>query len=216
MSGPNRNPKKTNQRRDLTVEKIVEGALEVLKSSDPSALTMRRVAQECGVSAMAIYHHVEDKNQLATLAVDSLFLTATQAPRSGGNWRERCVDLWVAIRAKLIETPGAGMIFVRQAIVGPGTATATEQMFRLLQEGGLSGRAIAEANDALTMLLIGSIANDLTRPAQIREQLGKQLAPEDTPILRENMQTYATRDGSERYKLAIGWILDGVLQAETQ
>lgn len=196
------------------MKKIIEGALEVLKSSDPSALTMRSVAKECGVSAMAIYHHVEDKNQLATLAVDSLFLAATQAPRNGANWRERCVDLWIAIRMKLLETPGAGMIFVRQAIIGPGTATAAEQMFQLLKEGGLSGRAIAEANDALTMLLIGSIANDLTRPPQIREQLVNQLAREDTPILRQNMQAYATRNGSERYTLAINWILDGVLQAE--
>ena len=214
MSTPTKRPKKTNQRRDLTVDKIVEASLVVLKSNDPSALTMRRVAEECGVSAMAIYHHVDDKNQLATLAVDSIFLAAARAPRKGANWRERCVDLWEEIRARLLETPGAGMIFVRQAIIGPGTASATEQMFQCLKEAGLGGRAIAEANDAMTMLCIGSIANDLTRPAQIREELGKQLAQEDTPLLHENMQSYATRDGGERYRLALGWILDGVIQPD--
>lgn len=203
--------KKTNQRRDLTVEKIVEAALNVLKSDDPTALTMRRVAEECGVSAMAIYHHVEDKNQLATLAVDSLFLAATRTPRKGSTWRERCVDLWTEIRARLVDTPGAGMIFVRQAIIGPGTATATEQMFQYLKEGGLTGQEIAEANDAMTMLCIGSIANDLTRPALIREALGRQVAAEETPLLLENMQAYATRDGADRYRLAVGWILDGLL-----
>ena len=81
--------RKTIQRRDLTVEKIVEAALSVLKSNDPAALTMRRVAENCGVSAMAIYHHVNDKNQLANLAVDSLFLAATKIPRNGSDWRER-------------------------------------------------------------------------------------------------------------------------------
>ena len=214
MPEPTSRPKKTSQRRDLTVEKIVEASLIVLKSSDPSALTMRRVAEECGVSAMAIYHHVDDKNQLATLAVDSLFLAAAQAPRKGNDWRERCVDLWEEIRTRLLETPGAGMIFVRQAIIGPGTTSVTEQMFQYLEEGGLGGQAITEASDAMTMLSIGSIANDLTRPAQIREELGKQLAPQDTPILHKNMQSYATRDGRERYRLAIGWILDGVVQAD--
>ncbi len=204
--------KKTNQRRDLTVEKIVEASLVVLKSSDPSALTMRRVADECGVSAMAIYHHVNDKNQLATLAVDSLFLAAAHGPRDGQNWRDRLLDFLKDVRRRLLETPGAGMIFVRQAIIGRGTATTTELMFECLQEGGLSGRAIAEASDAITMLLIGSIANELTRPPQIREELGKQLAPEETPILQKNMQTYATRDGGERFMLALGWILDGVVE----
>lgn len=204
--------KKTNQRRDLTIEKIVAAALEVLKSSDPEALTMRRVAEKCGVSAMAIYHHVGDKNELAELAVDSIFLDAAGAPRKGSDWRERYVDLWITIRAGLLETPGTGMIFVRQAIIGPGTATATEQMFRLLEEGGLSGQAIAEANDAMTMLSIGSIANELTRPPEIRKELGKQVAVQETPLLHENMSSYAIRDGSERYRLALKWILDGVVQ----
>ena len=52
--------------------------------------------------------------------------------------------------------------------------------------------------------------------AQIREELGKQLTHEDTPLLRRNMQAYATRDGGKRYKLSIGWILDGVVQAHLQ
>jgi len=214
MAKPTKQTKKTNQRRDLTVEKIVEASLVVLKSNDPSALTMRRVAEECGVSAMAIYHHVNDKSQLATLAVDSLFLAAAQGPRKGEDWRERLLDFLQEVRRRLLETPGAGMIFVRQAIIGPGTATTTELMFDCLREGGLSGHAIAQASDAITMLLIGSIANDLTRPPQIREELGKQLAPEETPILQKNMKIYATRDGSERFMLAIGWILDGVVQAD--
>ena len=202
--------KKTSQRRDLTVEKIIDAALEVLKSTDPSALTMRRVAEQCGVSAMAIYHHVDDKTRLATLAVDSLFAAAVNAPRQGDDWRDRYVDLWSAIRTSLLDTPGAGMIFVRQAVIGPGVARATEEMFRHLHDGGLSGAAIAQANDAVTMLSIGSIANDLTRPPQIREELGRQLPPEQTPILIRNMTSYATRDGDERYRQAIRWILEGV------
>ncbi len=216
MSKSTQRSKKTSQRRDLTVKKIVEAALVVLESSDPSALTMRRVAEECGVSAMAIYHHVDDKNEIATLAVDSLFLAAAQSPRVGEDWRSRILNFLLDVRRRLLETPGAGMIFVRQAIVGPGTATTTELMFECLREGGLSGRAIAEASDAITMLLIGSIANDLTRPPQIREELGKQLAPEETPILRENMQVYATRDGGERFMLALGWILDGVAETDAR
>ena len=212
MKKPTTTQNKSAQRRDLTVEKIVEAALVVLKSNDPNALTMRRVAEQCGVSAMAIYHHVNDKEQLATLAADSLFLAAVNTPRTGATWREKYVDLWEAIRHNLLETPGAGMIFVRKAIVGPGSATATEQMFALLKEGGLDGQAIAEANDAATMLFIGSLANELTRPEKIRELLGKQVPREETPLLHDHMDVYATRDGGERYRLALGWLLDGVVQ----
>ena len=201
---------KPAQRRDLTIEKIVEATLVVLKSNDPSALTMRRVAEQCGVSAMAIYHHVNDKDALASLAVDSIFLQAAEANLDGENWREQLEDLLCRIRQGLLEVPGAGMIFVRQAILGPGTAKTTEVMFQLLAEGGLDGQAIAEASDAQTMLLIGSLANELTRPAQIREQSGKQVPSEETPKLLENLDIYATRDSEQRYRLALNWVLDGV------
>lgn len=203
--------RKTAQRRDLTKEKIIEATLKVLKNPDPAALTMRRVADECGVSAMAIYHHVNDKDKLATLAVDSIFLRAAKAPRRGTTWREQVINLWLGIRQDLLDTPGAGMIFVRQAILGPGTATATERMFECFHESNLSGDAIAEAMDAMTMLSIGSLANELTRPPKVREKLGEQVPDEQTPLLRKNMDTYATRDGTERYKMAMEWLLDGVV-----
>ena len=203
---------KTRQRRDLTIEKIVEATLSVLKSKDPSALTMRRVAEECGVSAMAIYHHVNDKDELATLAVDSIFLAAAKAPVQGRDWKAQSINLWLNIRQGMLDTPGAGLIFVRQAILGPGTATATERMFEILEQSGLPGDAIAEATDAMTMLSIGSIANELTRPPRVREELGKQVPDSETPLLLKNMRSYATRDGTERYRLSMEWLLDGVVQ----
>ena len=190
----------------------MEATLAVLKSADPSALTMRRVAEQCGVSAMAIYHHVDDKDQLANLAVDSIFLEATRRPRKGDTWRAQTVDLWDTIRTGLLDTPGAGMIFVRQAVLGPGTATATEQMFALLKKGGLPKQAIAEATDAMTMLSIGSIANELTRPPNIRERLGEQVPEASTPLLHDHMEVYARRDGTARYRIAMNWLLDGVIQ----
>lgn len=207
-------PKKTVQRRDLTVEKIVDATLAVLKSHEPSALTMRRVAEHCGVSAMAIYHHVDHKDQLATLAVDRIFGDAVDTPLQGADWRAQLVELLVTLRAGLLETPGAGMIFVRQAVIGPGVAKVTEKMFQLLHDGGLDGQAIAETADAITMLTIGSIANELTRPARIREQLGKQIAADAAPLLHENMGIYANRDGAERYVLALRWLLAGVVQPD--
>ncbi len=207
-------PPKRPKRRDLTVEKIVEAALVVLKSSDPSALTMRNIAEQCGVSAMAIYHHVDDKEHVATLAVDSIFLSATKKTRKGKNWRDQALDLWETIRHELLETPGAGAVFVRRAVIGPGTASATQQIFSLLKQGGFSGRSIAEATDAMTMLLIGSIANELTRPANIRERLGEQVPASQTPLLHDHMNVYANRDGAERFQTGIRWLLDGAGQEE--
>ena len=96
------------------------------------------MAEKCGVSAMAIYHHVDDKDKLANLAVDSIILKVSNASRIGENWRDQVVNLWCSIREGLLETPGAGMIFVRRAIIGPGTANWTPPLF--LTRNARSGR----------------------------------------------------------------------------
>jgi len=101
------------------------------------------------------------------------------------------------------------MIFIRQAIIGPGTAKTTEAMFALLKEGGLNGQAMVEAAEAMTMLSIGSVANELTRPAQIRQRLGEQVPPLDTPVMHEHLTEYAIRNGAERCLVALNWLLDG-------
>jgi len=197
------------RKRNLTVEKLVEAALEVLSEDDPSPLTRRSVAERCGVSAMALYHHVDNKEELEKPAVDSLFLKITGEARKCETWYEQITDFWLSMRACLLEIPGAGRVFTSRAVLGPGTALATEELFRLLEAGGIRVNAVPEAADSMTMLLIGSIANELTRPKQVREKLWDQAPNEQTPFMAKHLEYYSDRDGTQRYERALTWILDG-------
>ena len=95
--------KKKPKKRELSQEKIVAAALEILAREDEAALTMRRIATLCDVSAMALYHHVDDKEQLAELAVDSIFLKAAETSRNRqGPWRECIYALYHDIREGLV------------------------------------------------------------------------------------------------------------------
>ena len=111
--------------------------------------------------------------------------------------------------------PGAGTIFVRRAVIGPGTARLSEEMFRLLSQGGIEGTAAAEAADAMTMLCIGSIANELSRPPKIRERLVEQAPSEDLPHLMAHIEAYAVRDSEARYRVALSWLIEGVARGAT-
>jgi AcrR family transcriptional regulator len=72
---------------------ILEAALALLERDGLAAVTLRAVARELGVDAMAIYHHVADKDALlrgaAALAYERL------DPRAGttGSWRQRLETL---------------------------------------------------------------------------------------------------------------------------
>ncbi len=56
-----------------TRERIYECALGILEAEGPQAVTMRRIANEVGITAMAIYYHFPNREALLSAIVDSEF-----------------------------------------------------------------------------------------------------------------------------------------------
>ncbi|GAB2743976.1 TetR/AcrR family transcriptional regulator C-terminal domain-containing protein [Amycolatopsis magusensis] len=75
--------------RALTVEAIVQAAIDVADAEGANALSMRRIAAELGAGTMSLYRYVPGKDELLSLMVEEVI--ARQSPRSPGltGWRER-------------------------------------------------------------------------------------------------------------------------------
>ncbi len=198
------------RRRDLSTEEIVATALDLAAREGSSQLTMRRLADACGVTPMALYHHVADKEELLTLLADRVVGEALLSTRADGSWQERLVDFACHYRRGFLANPAAAEVLLRRPVLSENLARCTEFMFQLFSEGGISGTAMAEATDAFVLLLHGSITNDLTRPPEVRRQLLDFAEPGELRLLEERMATYSHRDGEERFRLAAGWMLDGL------
>jgi AcrR family transcriptional regulator len=56
-----------------TSQRIYQCALGILEAEGPQAVSMRRVAKDVGVTAMAIYHHFPNREALLSAVVDSEF-----------------------------------------------------------------------------------------------------------------------------------------------
>jgi AcrR family transcriptional regulator len=59
--------------QSLTSQRIYQCALRVLEAEGPDAVSMRRVAKDVGITAMAIYHHFPSREALLNAVVDSEF-----------------------------------------------------------------------------------------------------------------------------------------------
>ncbi len=59
--------------QNATSQQIYQCALRILEAEGPQAVSMRRVAKECGITAMAIYHHFSSREALLLAVVDSEF-----------------------------------------------------------------------------------------------------------------------------------------------
>jgi AcrR family transcriptional regulator len=70
---------------ELSRATIVEKALEIIDREGPDAVTIRRIAQEFGVTPMALYWHVPNKEELLNAVGDSFF-TGMKPPERVGSW----------------------------------------------------------------------------------------------------------------------------------
>ena len=199
----------SRQRRDLSLNEIIDRAAVILRDEGDQALTMRRIAAECGVTPMAIYHHVTDKETLTGLVIDRL-IEAALVSRPAGDWRTDMIELASRYRRAFIDNPGAGRLYVRQPVIGPGTARAVEEFFRVLAAAGFPPAATARATDAIHLLILGSLVNDLTRPANIRDQLIDVVPRSETPHMKRSLKVFSRRDPEQRFRDALTWLLDGL------
>ncbi len=207
---PATTPTSARRRRDLSIDEIVDRTIDLLRDGDEATFGMRRVADACGVTPMAIYHHVAGKEDLLNLAVDRVMGGAFADDDPEAPWQHRLVEFGCRFRRTLLDHPGLGAVFLRRPILGPNFARTTELLFELFAHGGITGAAAAEAVDAFVLVTMGSVANDLSRPPDVREHLLGHLPAGETPLMIEQIDAYAHRDGESRYRLAIGWMVDGV------
>ena len=70
----------------LTRERILETAAALADAHGIEAVTMRRIADELGVEAMSLYHHLRGKDDLLDALADWAFAEIT-LPASDRPWR---------------------------------------------------------------------------------------------------------------------------------
>lgn len=61
------------QRRDITRDRIVKAAADLLRNEGPAAVTTRRVAQEAGLQPPALYRFFQGKDDLLDAAAEHVF-----------------------------------------------------------------------------------------------------------------------------------------------
>lgn len=126
--------KDTPQRLDPTA--IVASALRIADAEGLSAITIRRLAQEHGVTPMALYRHFRDKGDLldalaARLLADIRLPEPTTAP-----WDEQVRAILAACLAALRPHPTvAGLVPTRILLSEPGLILV-ERILALLHGAG--------------------------------------------------------------------------------
>lgn len=81
---PQRGPK-----RELSLERIVESAIELADAEGLGAVSMAAVAGRLGFTTMALYRYVTNKDELLMVMADAALGVPPLSIREGETWRER-------------------------------------------------------------------------------------------------------------------------------
>jgi AcrR family transcriptional regulator len=192
---------------------VLDTAARLLDAEGVEAVTMRRLAEELGVSAMALYRYVGSKDELLMALVDGLAARVVYPPRPPDP-KAAILVLWSAIYEGLAEHPWLPEVLARRRMMAPSVLGAIEEMHAALCRAGLS---IGEAVRAYRLMWQFTLGALLVRAGATVEGPSQQQAlrgapdRERYPMLAAAAIEWRAAHGADTYLDDMGALLDALL-----
>lgn len=198
---------------------MLDAAIRVADCGGVEAITMRRVAQELGVEAMSLYHHVPNKDAILDGVVDAVF-AAIELPRAEcDDWRDAIRARATSARAVLSRHSWAlGLIDSRR---NPGQATLRHHnaVLGVLREAGFTLPMAVHAVSLIDSYISGFVLQEANLPVatqddveQVAGSILENLPLEELPYLAEVIVDHALQPGYD-HTSEFSYGLDLILEA---
>ncbi|WP_017574781.1 TetR/AcrR family transcriptional regulator [Nocardiopsis kunsanensis] len=148
----------TSPRSRISTRSITTLAVELADREGLDAVTIRRLAEEAGVTAMALYPHIGGRAELVELMLDHVAgatYEAASIPEST-DWRSRITAIAEANWASCRAHPWITDLATGRPVPGPGASTKYETELRALDGIGLSDIDMEHTLTALLSLVQGT------------------------------------------------------------
>ena len=201
-------------RPQLDRERIVAAALRIVDEEGVPALSLRRLADDLGVTPMSLYWHVADKAELLEL-VGQAVLAEIELPGRAGGWKEQLRDVHRAMLTTFLRHRNATDILVGRARFGPSGLAAFERILEILLEAGFTAEAAFDAYQSLYLFTLGFMTTANRSPEFIAIQRQGAaymltLPVEDFPSIRAVTPVIGRRSLEEQSEIGLDVVIEGV------
>lgn len=148
--------KAVRERTPLDRARITATALEMIDEVGVEKLTMRAVAARLDVSAMALYHHVEDKDELLRMVGDDVLGRLQLPDPDAGDWREQFTAVSLAAVDALLEVPGLSSVLLSSKML-PNARRLVQFCIGQFERGGLDHDKAQEVYAGVQTLVLGRL-----------------------------------------------------------
>jgi AcrR family transcriptional regulator len=206
------------RRARLTRQRVIEAAIGLADREGIDAVSMRRLASELGVEAMALYTHVRNKDDLLDGMVDTLIGRIPIDVRGDG-WRASLRQLVMGARGVLLDHRWAPPVIESRTFAGLAVPRYFNAVAGILREGGFTLERTHHALHILGSRVLGFTQELFDDSDEADPQAVEAFAAEvaDTLPYVAELALAATHSGSlgacdddVEFAFALDFILDGL------
>jgi len=202
----------------LDREVVIERALALADTDGLDALTIRRLADELGVTPMALYWHFSNKDELIDALAAHLFaqVSLPDTP-AGADWVTAMRELQVAFVAALRPHPAVAPLARDRVLASRAGLVLAERSLGLLRQAGFSAEQAAELGGYLLGAVVTLVTAEPGRAgpddAAVRARLAalRTLSPREFPNLVDAAEplSYCANDDAY-YARGVELLIEGL------
>lgn len=191
------------ERKPLSRERILRAAMAVADEGGLGSLSMRQIGQELGVEGMALYRHVDGKDEIIDGIVD-LVLEEIPHP-AADDWRDAMRSRATDARTAFLRHPWAiGLLEARHQDSSPTRLSYYDATLGCLRGAGFSPGLSMSVFSMIDSYIYGFILQEISLPFDDDESL------EDVggDLLRQMADAYPHLTEATQEALSAGWDYD--------
>ena len=209
-------------RTPLTRQRVLRAAVALADRGGVGALSMRKLAQELGVEAMSLYHHVANKDDILDGIVDVVF-GEIELPAGEAGWEAAMRRRAVSAREALRRHPWATGLMESRRTPGPANIRHHDAVLGVLRKAGFPVELAAHAYSLLDSYIYGFALQEASLPfqtpeetAEVAQEIMAAFPADDYPHLAEISTEHALQPGYDygnEFLYGLDLILDGLARA---
>ena len=207
------------RRTPLTRERVLQTAVRRADEGGIASLSMRKLGQELGVEAMALYHHFANKDDLVDGMVDLVF-GEIELPPSSRDWRTAMRQRAIGVRNALLRHRWAVGLMESRRRPGPANLRHHDAVIGSLRAGGFDIGMAAHAHSVLDSYIYGFALTKMNLPfetsddvADVAQSMLEPFPPDEYPHMLEILTDHVMKPGydyGEEFEYGLDLILDGL------
>jgi AcrR family transcriptional regulator len=147
--------------KDSRQPEILAAALALADERGLAAVSMRAVAQQLGLTPMALYGYFRNKEELLDGVLGELMSEVALPPADVG-WREALERLAYGVREMGVRHPAAFPLLLARPAVSPAAIRSVEAVYRALLAAGIAPEEVPRMERMLSMFLLGHVASEVS------------------------------------------------------